>query len=266
MIKSISFSALSDFQHCPYYYKLVNVDKLRTFTKNVWTYHGGLSHKYIQEVLLGNLTIEEASAKFTRIWSTFCKIYKKPLMEQFDEKNFPLGWCKPSTLAFSTIQEKLKKEFGEYEILKIEEYFALPYKDWSQEFRGFIDIVLKTEHDKVVIADFKNCNSAYMFNKYKDKYKDYQLTLYKYFFCKKYDLDQGDVETYFIPLERATKAKDPASLVKVSSGTKKVNNALEWLERALSAINKGLWLKNRMSCHKYGDCHTCVFYNTEHCK
>ena len=262
-VVSISYSGLSDWQYCPYYYKLVNIEKLRTFTKNIWTYHGTLVHHYVQAVLKEEITPENAAKEFTRKWTKLCGIFKKPLLEQLGEDKFPGHWLKPSVLAISTIKKQFKKEFGDYKVIRTEEYIRLPHAPWPQEFRGFIDIILESG-DKTIIADFKTCESAFLFNKYKDKFKDYQLTLYKHFFCIKHNLDPDKVETYFIPLERTKKTKKAVHFVKISSGKVKVKNAIEWLEKALGAINRKFWIKNRMACHKYGE-GKCVFYKSEHC-
>jgi len=192
-----------------------------------------------------------------KIWTRFCKFYKLDVEH----------WTDGGSKAIETIVEKFKKEFGNFEVLAIEERLELPNGgEWPQNFKGFIDVIIKTESGKIIIIDFKTCNSHFMFNKFRDKYKDYQLTLYKKFYCIKHNLDPKDIETYFVTIERRKKAKEPLELTRVSGGSVKLNNASEWLETALRAINRETWLHKRSSCFKFGEDHPCSFYKSEYCK
>ena len=86
----------------------------------------------------------------------------------------------------------------------------------------------------------------------------YQLTLYKHFFAKKYDLDPANIETHFALLKRTAK-KNNVEFFRVTSGKKKTENALNFLQKALYNISNKNYLKNRLSCNR------CEFYKTEHC-
>ena len=58
--------------------------------------------------------------------------------------------------------------------------------------------------------------------------------------------------------------KNNVEIFKVSNGTKKIENALKLLNKALYNINKKNHLKNRLSCHgRYG---MCEYYKSEYCK
>jgi len=86
----------------------------------------------------------------------------------------------------------------------------------------------------------------------------YQLTLYKHYFAKKYDINPADIETHFALLKRTAK-KDNVELFRTTSGQKKTENALNFLQKAIYNINNKNYLKNRLSCNR------CEFYKTEHC-
>jgi len=86
----------------------------------------------------------------------------------------------------------------------------------------------------------------------------YQLTLYKHFFAKKYDIDPKDIETYFALLKRTAK-KDQVEIFRVTSGPKKTNNALNLLHQAVYNIDKKNFIKNRLSCRG------CELYKTKYC-
>jgi len=85
-----------------------------------------------------------------------------------------------------------------------------------------------------------------------------QLTYYKKYFCKKYNIHLQSAETYFALIKR-TAAKENIEFFKVTSGDKKINNSLNFLKKAVINIHKGNYIKNRLSCRN------CSFYKTEEC-
>jgi len=258
--KTISYSALVDWHLCPHYYLLADIKRLKLWTNTSDTIFGGYIHTAVQDVLSDIMSVEDAIKRFNRRWKKLCGLYKKFL----DQDDVDMGLSAPRII--SEIRENLEKEFGKFAVVAVEERLALPSGHrWPQQFKGFIDIVLRLEDNKIVVIDFKTAGSAFFFQKYQDKYKDYQLTLYKHFYCQKYSIDPDLVETYFVVLEKNHKSKKPITVLRVTSGEIKVQNALKWLDTALSAINRKVFLKNRMSCHKFGENHPCVFYNTPLC-
>ena len=132
---------------------------------------------------------------------------------------------------------------------------------WNQKFKGFVDLILELPDGSIKILDLKTSGSLYTFDKYRDKFKDYQLTLYKLFYSQQTNTDLEKIETGFVVLD---KTKNPISFVKITSGAKKMENALQWLSLGLSAINRGVFVKNRSSCQMYGK--PCKFYKSEYCK
>lgn len=155
----------------------------------------------------------------------------------------------------------LLKYFGEYEVVSIEEPIYQPITDFETDykFKGFIDLVLKTSDGKYHIIDWKTCSWGWDMKKRSDRLVTYQLTLYKNFYSLKYNIDVKDIETHFALLKRTSK-KDRVEIFRVTSGARKMKNALELLENAIGTIEDGRSYKNRMSC-KY-----CEFYKTEHCR
>lgn len=257
---TISYSALSDHHYCPFYYLLADIHRLKPWKNSPDTIFGTYIHKAVQDVLSGVMSAEDAVKLFSRKWKKLCGLYKKFIVQD----DIDMGLSAPAII--TKIQAALILELGTFSVVQVEERLALPASQkWPQRFKGFIDIVLRLEDGKIVIIDFKTADSAFFFQKYQDKYKDYQLTLYKHFYCEKYKLDPKQVETYFIVLEKNHKSKNPIIPLRVTSGDIKVQNALKWLEFALSAINRKIFVKNRSSCLKFGEGHPCVFYKTSHC-
>ena len=85
----------------------------------------------------------------------------------------------------------------------------------------------------------------------------YQLTYYKHFYAKKYNIELDNIETHFALLKRTAK-KDKVEIFKVSSGEKKVKNALNFLNKALYNINNKNFVKNKISCRN------CEFNKSNH--
>ena len=120
-------------------------------------------------------------------------------------------------------------------------------------------MVIKTPDGKYHIIDWKTCSWGWSRDKKSDPMTTYQLTYYKNYFAKKHNIEAKNIETYFALLKRTAK-KNNVEMVRVTSGDKKTTNALKVLQNAIVNIERGNYIKNRLSC-KY-----CKFYKTEHCK
>jgi len=241
------------WQYCTHFFKIFKLLKSVEDAPSTYTNWGHLLHKYVQEAAKGN----PQPIKLIRTWMRFCRFYKL---------KSELVWAFSGAEAIITIQDKLKAEFGNYKVLDIELRLEMPTEGkWSQVFLGYIDIVLELEDGRIVIADFKSCKSHWAFNKFRDKFKDYQLTLYKNFYSKQCNVDPSRIDTYFITVQRSRSPSKALSFTRVTSGPKKVANAVAWMETALEAINTETFYKNRASCLKYGENYPCDLLNTEHC-
>ncbi len=159
---------------------------------------------------------------------------------------------------FSSVLE----EFGEFNVFSIEEQLLEDIDEFEahgRKFKGYIDLVIKTPDDKYHIIDWKTCSWGWDSRKKADKIVNYQLTMYKHYFSKKHNIDPKNVETYFALLKRTAK-RENVEIFRVTSGEKKTNNCLSLLEKSVINMERGLKIKNRLSC-KY-----CKFYQTENCK
>jgi len=156
----------------------------------------------------------------------------------------------------------VEKYFGKYEVISVEERLFEDIQDFEDEkynFKGFIDLVVKTDDGKYHIIDWKTCSWGWNMERKSDRLTTYQLTLYKKFFCQKHNIDPEMVETHFALLKRTAK-KENVEIFRVTSGPRKTQNANDLLLKALSNINRQIKFKNRMSCDR------CEFRKTEHCK
>ena len=151
--------------------------------------------------------------------------------------------------------------FEDYEVVSTEEKLYELMDDVAPgeyNFKGFIDLVVRTNDGKYHIIDWKTCSWGWDARKKAEKMVTYQLTLYKHYFAKKHNIDPKNIETHFALLKRTAK-NNRVEIFRVTSGPKKTENALNLLKKALYNITASRHLKNRLSCSK------CEFCKTKHC-
>ena len=253
----ISYSELKDWKFCPFYHKLTRVDKIDGFQGNEYTAFGTAVHAVCEKKLLKEDVDDE-----------------QYFLDTFSEciSDLPDGVDVDSQLVdqmvgqgkriIPEIEDALNDYFENFEVLAVEMPLmeSIDGED-THNFKGYIDAVAATPDGKVHIFDWKTCGWGWDSRKKNDKMITYQLTLYKHFFCQKMNIDPKNVETHFALLKRTAK-KNHVEFFRVTSGTKKTENALKLLSIALYNIKNKRHIKNRLSCTAgYG----CKFYKTEHC-
>jgi hypothetical protein len=256
----ISFSELKNWVKCPYYHKVNHIDGLSSFEGNLFTAFGRAIHHVCEQVVQGRAPQSEADRLFKQAFLD--EVDNLPDHEELDQELFESMIPQGIELATHAIPA-LNEYFGKFELIGVEDrlYEDIEKRDLEIEdkkFKGFIDLIIKTEDGKYNIIDWKTCGWGWDAERRQEKMTTYQLTLYKHFFAKKYDIDPKDIETYFALLKRTAK-KDQVEIFRVTSGPKKTNNALNLLHKALYNIEKRNFIKNRLSC-KF-----CELYKTEHC-
>ena len=226
-IKRISFSELKNWKECPYRHKLIHIDKVPYFEGNEFTAFGTAIHEV-------------------------CEINSALVLDMRTQAETICAQILPA----------IKKYFGNFEVVSVEEQILEPineFESYGKNFKGFIDMVIKTDKNKYHIIDWKTCSWGWSRDKKSDPMTNYQLTYYKNYFSKKHNIPPKEIETYFVLLKRTAK-KENVEVLRITSGLKKTENSLKVLENAVINIEKGTSIKNRLSC-KY-----CKFHKTEHCK
>ena len=253
----ISYSELKLWAECAWKHNLVYKKKIKKFVGNEYTAFGRALHLLCEHTIEDKIQEED--------YDDFFEVaFEKELMDlmsknvELDEKmtNDMLDQAKKIS---PQIIPQVIKSFKNYEVFSVEErlYEDIPEVD-DCKFKGFIDLVLKTDDGKYHIIDWKTCSWGWDAKKRSDKYITYQLTLYKKFFCLKHKIDPKLVETHFALLKRTAK-KDNVEIFRVTSGPRKVNNATALLVKGIRSIYNKAHFKNRNSCSY------CEFKNTEHC-
>ena len=256
----ISYSELKNWTQCPHYRKLVNEDKLNPFTDSIFTTFGTAVHAVCEDLAPPDNKVSDPAALFE---SYFHEELKK--LEEVDPKKIEEFKQQGREIVVEVMQG-LKDYFGDYEVVEAEEQLferIIEFPNKEYDFKGFIDLIIKTPDGKHHIIDWKTCSWGWNARRKSEKLTTYQLTLYKKFFAEKHNVDVDQIETHFGLLKRTAKPGKKVEIFRVTSGDKKTKNAVKLLTDALYNISNKRHLKNRLSCHKmYG---TCPFFKTEHC-
>jgi len=246
----ISFSALKIWKDCAHKYKLSYIDGKKRFNGNEYTIFGTALHEACERKML-DVTVDEV------------QIFQIKFEEELNlltEKNDKLvGEMRvQGTMLVTKVLDAMKQYFGSYKIVSAEEELLHQIPNSEFNFKGYVDLIIQTDDGKYHIIDYKTCSWGWDLEKKSDPMTNYQLTLYKHFFGTIKGIDPKEIETHFALLKRTAK-KDHVELFRVTSGPKKVQNALKILDTAVHNIGKGYFPKNRLNC-KY-----CEFYETEEC-
>jgi ATP-dependent exoDNAse (exonuclease V) beta subunit len=257
-IKRISFSELKNWKECPHRHKLIHIDKLPYFEGNEFTAFGTAIHAVCEEIIIDSKkdAINIFELNFLNELITLRSQGKElndALVKEMRQQAKPI--C-------TQVIPAVKEYFGDFEVVSVEEEILEPIREfdsYGKNFKGFIDLTIKTPDNKYHVIDWKTCSWGWNTQKKSDPMTTYQLTYYKNYFSKKHSIDPKDIETYFILLKRTAK-KNNVEVVRTTSGHKKTENSLKLLQNAVINIEKGNFIKNRLNC-KY-----CKFYKTEHCQ
>lgn len=257
-MKHVSYSEIKIWNECPFKHKLIYIDGLAGFEGNEYTCFGTALHSVCEFGVSGVLDKEDFGEHFNVIFEK--ELEGLPKKVELRE-NLIAEMRDQAEPIYSKVLGELSKAFPEYEVHQAEEKLFEPIKEFTEdtcEFKGFIDLVIKTPDGKYHIIDWKTCSWGWDQQKKSDRMTTYQLTLYKKFWCQKHNIDPEMVETYFGLLKRTAKANN-VEIFRVTSGSRKTQNATDFLLKAVTAISRGFHIKNRMSCKG------CEFNKTENC-
>jgi len=254
----ISFSELKVWNECPHKHKLQYIDKVKVFTSTEYTCFGIAIHETCEKSLLKEITEEQHNEYFENKFKQEISIIKG--QTQINEI-LVSDMVAQGKAILSELYESIKTYLGEYEVVSTEEplFERIQKLDFEYDFKGFIDLIIKTPDGKYHIIDWKSCSWGWSQEKKTDPMVTYQLTYYKHFYAQKFNIDPKMIETHFALLKRTAK-KNRVEFFRVSSGPKKIENANILLTKAIVAIKNSKYIKNRLSCNG------CDFYKTDLCK
>lgn len=253
-MNKISFSELKIWNECPHRHRIEYVDKLEGFKGNLHTAFGSAIHSVCEHGLL-NENLDREKHFLKAFADELLSLKEKEVEIDTSLHDQMMGQYKP---IISTFKEELDNYFEDYEVVSTEESLFEDVEGHDLKFKGFIDLVVKTPDGKYHILDWKTTSWGWDSRKKSNKIINYQLTLYKVFWAQKHGIPPEKVETHFGLLKRTAK-KNNTEIFRVTSGPRKVKNALTLLNKAVINIKRKTYLKNRLSC-KY-----CPHYKTERC-
>lgn len=257
----VSYSSIKDWKFCPYYYKLTRIDGIASGRDSIHTAFGKALHstceKMFKQEKQESFDYEQDFANnFIKEINSLPKETRQSISDK-DYKDFETQGKQLANL----IYPETVKILGEFEFVAAEEHLLEDIEEYQRDdfkFKGFIDLILKTKDGMYHIIDWKTCSWGWEAEKKNDTIISYQLTYYKNFFAKKYNISHDKIQTYFGLLKRTAK-KDKVEIFSVSNGEKKRQNALKLLQECVHNIDHQRFIKNRLSCAK------CTFHKTSHC-
>ena len=281
--KSISYSQFSQWDKCPYMWKLNYVDRLSVFTDSIHTMFGTSMHEVLQEYLkvMYTQSIVEANKLMLeeqledRMKKNFLEIVKKNGGDEFCTKDQMVEFYEDGLKILDYFKKKRNQYFSKrgYELIGIETAldYGLPR---NIKFRGYIDLIIKdTVRNRIKIIDIKT--STHGWNKYQkaDKNKTDQLLLYKQFYSKQHDVPMDRIEVeYFIvkrklwentdfPQKRVQKFVPASGKPSMNKVAKRLDLFLEtaFTDEGKHKTDKIFALPSKKACR------WCEFNGTEYC-
>jgi ATP-dependent exoDNAse (exonuclease V) beta subunit len=260
-VKHISYSAVKESTKCPYRFKLLYVDRVRPSLGNEFTTFGNAIHSVLEDKIIANENDKDWLNEFDQRFLKYIKKAYSDGSKSFD-KNLVTEMRSQGKDLLPEVLPAIKKHFGDYEVLgrEIQLYEPIDGEE-NIKFKGFIDLVIHTKSDdKYHVIDYKTCGWGWDRDKKSDKILMYQIVLYKHFLSQKLNIDPSQIETYYVLLKRTGKTGNKVETFRVTSGSKRIENALSVVRQTISYVKRNKYLKNRAFCDK------CDFFNTEHCK
>ena len=282
-MKRISYSQYSQWDVCPWKWKLNYVDKLSTFTDNIHTLFGTSMHEVLQTYLtvMYEDTIKMADALpldkmlLKRMKTNYTEIMGKNGGEVFVEQHDMEEFYNHGLLILEWFKKKRGMYFSKkgYELVGIEVPIDYKMND-GIKFIGYIDVLIHdTVRDRYKIIDIKTSTMGW--NKYQkaDKNKTDQLLLYKNFWGAQNNvpLDKIDVEYFIVKRKLYENLDFPQRRVQTftpangkPSVNKVVNNVNRFVEDCFIDDKHNLEA-NFMKNPSKKNCRFCEFNQTEHC-
>jgi hypothetical protein len=249
--KSISYSQMSMFTHCPHKWALQYKDGHYTSESSINMTFGTALHEALQHYI--TTIYEKSGAEADRI----------ELNEYFEERlkeTYKKDVKSNNNVHFSNSFELAEFYNDGVEILtyvKKHRNILFSKKGWylvgcevpilinpNQEypnilFKGYLDVVLYNEiTDKFLILDIKTSKTGWNTESKKDETKQFQLILYKYFFSKQFNVSIDNIDIKFFIVKRKINedaefavAKKRVQEFAPANGKVKVNKATQTMNK-----------------------------------
>lgn len=254
----ISFSEVKLWKECSYRHNLVHIKKVDLSKPSPVLDFGTAVHAACEQYLLKReMSPEIAFVAIDAAWKKYEGVAEFT-QESLRKAKIDAGLILAEVPAF------LDKEFPSWEVVDAEHQLYEPVENHPHAFKGFIDGVIKAKGKRgetiYWILDWKTSARGWFREKRSDDMVKSQLALYKNYWCQKNPhVPFKDVRCGFVILKKAAKPGDHCELFSVPLGEVPIKRSLKVVSNMLSAVKKGIAIKNRDSCT------WCEYKNTEHC-
>jgi len=234
----ISFSEFTMFTQCAHKHLVMKHLKLVDQDLTEHLFFGSAIHEAIEHGIEEGFGPERRGEYFKKM---FIKEMKNNL------PNFPEETLNQFIEQGENILKILDVEgyIENYEIVSVEEPL---YEQVFERFyfKGFVDLVVKNKKTgRIIIIDWKTSGQKWnMFWKNQDKTFWMQMRFYKYFWCRKNNVDLNNVDCKYIVLNRLINKKKPKGgfgeieEIEMTSTDFQMKQALNGLGRSLKNIYK----------------------------
>jgi hypothetical protein len=254
----ISFSEVKLWKECSYRHSLVHIKKIDFSKPSPVLDFGTAVHSACEHYLLKREMLPEiAFSAMDEAWKKHEGI-KDFTQESLKKSKIDAG------LILAEVPSFLDREFPGWEVVDAEHQLYEPVENHPHAFKGFIDGVIKAKGKRgetiYWILDWKTSARGWFREKRSDDMVKAQLALYKNYWCQKNPhIPFKDVRCGFVILKKAAKLGEHCELFSVPLGEVPIQRSLKIVSSMLSAVKKGIAIKNRDSCT------WCEYKNTEHC-
>ena len=158
-MKHVSYSEIKIWNECPYKHKLIYIDGIAGFEGNEYTCFGTALHSVCEFGVAGVLDKEDFGEHFNVIFENELEALP-PKVEKREKLIEANAWSSRAHI-YTKFLGELKRMFPEYEVHQAEEKLFEPITEFTAdtcEFKGFIDLVIKTPDGKYHIIDWKTCS------------------------------------------------------------------------------------------------------------
>lgn len=244
----VSYSAIKDWKFCPFYYKLMRIDKIEEFKDSIHTAFGKAVHSTCEKIFKQEKEDSfDYKADFSENFRKELRSLSKETKVNLKDKDM-IVFNEQGKILVDLVLPATKKYIGYFEFVSAEEelFEEIDERD-DYKFKGFIDLVLKSNDGIYHIIDFKTCSWGWDAERKSDTMTTYQLTYYKNYYAQKYGIPFDRIKTHFGLLKRTAK-KDQVEYFEVKNGEKKAKNALKLLEEHIINVDRNNFIKNKTKC------------------
>jgi ATP-dependent exoDNAse (exonuclease V) beta subunit len=261
----ISFSEMKDWKECSFRHKLKYIDQVGIGEMNTAVCFGSAVHSACENFLLTrSMNVQVCFDELEKLWNENSSIKEFSVQSLNDAK-------KDAEEILNDIPNFMEETFPNWELVEAEKQLYVEIKDYKIKstgldvyFKGYIDGIIKIKDDKgneqFWILDWKTSNLGWKPDKKQHPDTKMQLVLYKHYFSSLTNIPLKDIRCGYVILKKKYKPGKKCELFSISIGETPIQNSLSIIKNMLTSLDKGIAIKNRLSCHY------CDYYMSEYCK